>query len=253
MTMEGEPVIGARLAEKFRVSRATVSETIKRLVADGYAVQREDRSIALTRAGRELTEKVLRRHRLAERLLFDLLGMDWISAHEEAHTLEHGMSDAMERQISERLSHPRTCPHGNPIPGNAPSGEAFLREQSAFRLSVARQGQTVGVVLISEVVEDESEVLRRLSDIGIHPASLLTIVETDPASAVVFQVKGQIRSVPRELAAKIWVAAQDDLSLEASRDSSGEPMSSAPVETKRRKDADAHLSHDTAKRTRDVA
>jgi DtxR family transcriptional regulator, Mn-dependent transcriptional regulator len=217
MAMEGEPVIGARLAEKFCVSRATVSETIKRLVADGYVVQHADRSITLTPTGRELTEKVLRRHRLSERLLFDLLGMDWISAHEEAHTLEHGMSDALEQQISERLGHPRTCPHGNPIPGNASSGEAFLREQNAFRLSAAQQGQTVRVVLISEVVEDETEVLRRLSDIGIHPGSLLTIVETDPTSAVVFEVTGQIRSVPRDLAAKIWVAARDERSVEESR------------------------------------
>lgn len=211
MTMEGEPVIGARLAQKFGVSRATVSETIKRLVADGYVVQHEDHSITLTPAGRELTEKVLRRHRLAERLLFDLLGMDWISAHEEAHTLEHGMSDALEQHISERLGHPRTCPHGNPIPGNATSGEAFLREQGAFRLSTARQGQEVQVVLISEVVEDETEVLRRLSEIGIQPTSLLTIVEADPASAVVFQVNGRIRSVPRDLASKIWVAVPEEI------------------------------------------
>ena len=211
MTMEGEPVIGARLAQKFRVSRATVSETIKRLVAEGYVVQHEDHHITLTPAGRELTEKVLRRHRLAERLLFDLLGMDWISAHEEAHTLEHGMSDALEKQISQRLGNPRTCPHGNPIPGNAASGEAFLREQDAFRLSAAQQGQEVRVVLISEVVEDETEVLRRLSDIGIQPTSLLTIVEADPASAVVFEVNGRIRSVPRDLATKIWVAAPEEI------------------------------------------
>jgi DtxR family Mn-dependent transcriptional regulator len=207
MAMEGEPVIGARLADKFGVSRATVTETVKRLVADGYAVQREDKSVALTPAGRQLTEQVLRRHRLAERLLFDVLGMDWISAHEQAHMLEHWISEQVEERISTLLGHPRTCPHGNPIPGNAASGTAFLKEQNAFRLSEAAQGQTVRVVLISEVVEDESEVLRRLSDKGIHPQARLTVLETDPTSAVVFEVEGQVRSVPWELAGKIWVAS----------------------------------------------
>lgn len=205
MTMEGEPAIGARLADKFGVSRATATETVKRLVADGYATQHQDKSVALTESGKELTEHVLRRHRLAERLLFDVLGMDWISAHEQAHALEHWISDEVEQRISELLDHPATCPHGNPIPGNATSGSAFLQEQAAFRLCDARQGQAVGVVLISEVVEDESETLRRLSEKGIHPRSLLTVVETDPDSAVLFEVKGQVRSVARDLARKIWV------------------------------------------------
>ena len=205
MTMEGDPVIGARLADKFRVSRATVTETIKRLVADGYVVQDDQKRLSLTPKGREETEGALRRHRLAERLLFDVLGMDWIAAHEQAHSLEHGMSDEIARSISERLGTPLTCPHGNPIPGNASSGMTFLREQEAYRLSEAKQGQTVRVILISEVVEDESEVLRRLSDKNIHPNARLTLLEMDPTSAAVFEAKGQVHSVPHDLAAKIWV------------------------------------------------
>jgi DtxR family Mn-dependent transcriptional regulator len=209
MGMEGEPVIGARLAEKFRVSRATAGETIRRLVAEGYVVQHEDKSVTLTPQGTALTEGALRRHRLAERLLFDVLGMDWVSAHEQAHALEHWISPEVEERISALLGQPATCPHGNPIPGNATSGTAYLREQGAFRLADAAQGQTVRVVLISEVVEDESAVLRRLSDKGLHPGSRLTVVEADPTSAIVFEVEGQVRSVPRDLAAKIWVAAGD--------------------------------------------
>ena len=139
MTMEGEPVIGARLADRFSVSRATATETIKRLVADGYAVQHPDKSVALTPAGQDITEQALRRHRLTERLLFDVLGMDWISAHEQAHALEHWISDEVEQRISALLGHPATCPHGNPIPGNASSGWAFLKEQDAIRLADARQ------------------------------------------------------------------------------------------------------------------
>ena len=205
MTMEGEPVIGARLADKFSVSRATATETIKRLVADGYAVQHDDKSVTLTPTGREVTEQALRRHRLTERLLFDVLGMDWISAHEQAHALEHWISSEVEQRISALLGHPPTCPHGNPIPGNAPSGAAFLKEQGAIRLSEVAQGQSVRVILISEVVEDESEVLRRLSDKGIHPQSALKVLEADPSSAVVFEVDGGVHSVPHDLASKIWV------------------------------------------------
>jgi len=206
LTMEGESVIGARLADKFRVSRATVTETIHRLIADGYVVQRDNKSVLLTPEGQALTEQVLRRHRLAERLLFDLLGMDWISSHEQAHTLEHGMTEELAQRISERLGHPLTCPHGNPIPGNASSGMAFLREQGAFRLSEAAVDQPVCVVLISEVVEDETEVLRRLTDKGIHPRASLRIVESD-SDAIVFDTKNGVRSVTLELASKIWVRA----------------------------------------------
>jgi len=206
MTMEGDPVIGARLAEKFRVSRPTVTETIKRLVADGYVVQHEDKTVTLTPSGRELTEQVLRRHRLAERLLFDVLGMDWIQAHEHAHELEHSMSSEVEQQISQRLGHPPTCPHGNPIPGNSASGVAFLKEQNAFRLAEAETGQTVRVVLISEVVEDETEVLRRLSDTGLHPKALVTVLDSAPDSSVVFETRERVRTMPRELATKIWVS-----------------------------------------------
>jgi DtxR family Mn-dependent transcriptional regulator len=205
MSMEGEPVIGARLAEKFAVSRPTVSETIKRLVADGYVEQAPDKSISLTPIGKELTEQVLRRHRLAERLLFDVLGMDWISAHEHAHALEHWISPEVEQRISTILGHPTTCPHGNPIPGNASSGEAFLREQHGFRLAEGTEGQVVRVVLISELVEDESEALRRLNDKHVHPRSELRVLENNSASTLVFEAGGEVHSVSRDLATKIWV------------------------------------------------
>jgi DtxR family transcriptional regulator, Mn-dependent transcriptional regulator len=207
MTMEGEQVIAARLADKFHVSRPTVSETLKRLTSEGYVVQDADRSLTLTPTGRTLTEQALRRHRLAERLLFDVLGMDWISAHEQAHALEHWISPEVEQRISTLLGNPATCPHGNPIPGNASSGDTFLREQSALRLADAHDGQTVRVVLISEVVEDESEMLRRLNNTGIHPRAILAVMPSDDGT-VRFSTRGNVHSVPRDLAAKIWVAAE---------------------------------------------
>jgi DtxR family transcriptional regulator, Mn-dependent transcriptional regulator len=210
MGMEGESVIGARLAEKFGVSRPTVTETVRRLVANGYASQNKDKSIELTPLGREVTENVLRRHRLAERMLFDLLGMDWIQAHEQAHTIEHSMTEDMAKQISVKLGHPLTCPHGNPIPGNAVSGLAFLKEREAFRLSEARVGDLVEVVLVSEVVEDESKVLRQVGEVGIHPRAQLTIVESSIEGDILFQLNGEFRSVPRDLGTKLWVRRSAD-------------------------------------------
>lgn len=210
ITMEGDPVIGARLAEKFGVSRPTVTETVKRLIAEGLAMQHEDKSLTLTPDGQRLTEDVLRRHRLAERMLFDLVGMDWIEAHEQAHTLEHGMTGDLATRISERLGHPHTCPHGNPIPGNTTSGIAFLREQGAFRLTDATSGQTVRVVLISEVVEDESATLRQVGEAGIHPRSQLVVQPSNVADECVYINGDERRTLPRALAAKIWVTADTE-------------------------------------------
>jgi DtxR family Mn-dependent transcriptional regulator len=209
MGMEGEAVISARLADKFDVSRPTVTETVRRLVANGYAVLNPDKTIVLTPLGREVTESVLRRHRLAERMLFDLLGMDWIEAHEQAHTIEHGMTEELADRISERLGHPLTCPHGNPIPGNATSGLTFLSERNAFRLSDAEPGESVEVVLISELVEDETKVLRQVGDIGIHPRATLTVLESDDPAALSFDFRGERRSIPYDLATKLWVSRSD--------------------------------------------
>jgi DtxR family Mn-dependent transcriptional regulator len=206
MEMEGDTVIAARLAEKFSVSRPTVTETLRRLVSNGFAIVRDDRTIGLTDNGRAVTENVLRRHRLAERMLFELLGMDWIDAHEQAHTIEHGMTEDLASRISERLGHPLTCPHGNPIPGNAPSGLAFLRERDAFRLSEAEPGDVVEVVLISEVVEDESRVLREVGEVGLHPRARLTILPADDPSVVRFELKNDERTMRRDLATKLWVS-----------------------------------------------
>jgi DtxR family transcriptional regulator, Mn-dependent transcriptional regulator len=210
MEMEGDSVIAARLAEKFNVSRPTVTETLRRLVANGFAVVRDDRTIGLTDSGREVTESVLRRHRLAERMLFELLGMDWIQAHEQAHTIEHGMTEDLASRISERLGHPLTCPHGNPIPGNALSGLAFLRERNAFRLADAKPGDEVEVVLISEVVEDESQVLREVGEVGLHPRAHLTMLPTDDPDVVRFELKETERTMRRDLATKLWVSRPAD-------------------------------------------
>src|SRR5579875_2844375 len=113
---EGARVIQARLAERLGHSAPAVSEMIRRLRDEGY-VDVRGRSLSLTDQGRSKAESVVRKHRLAERLLTDIIGLPWDKAHIEAGRWEHVISDEVEGLLVERLGHPTTCPHGNPIPG----------------------------------------------------------------------------------------------------------------------------------------
>src|SRR5437667_8909312 len=120
LEMEGEPAHGAALARRIGVSRANVSATIERMTRQGLAAGRGRGDIELTPEGRQQAETALRKHRLAERYLVDALGLDWITAHEEAHHFELGLTPVVEEAILKQLGHPTTCPHGNPIPGQVP-------------------------------------------------------------------------------------------------------------------------------------
>jgi|SRR5579872_1625851 len=205
LTMEEGNVRAVQLAEKFGVSRPTVAQTLKRLADGGFITQDRSSGVKLTPMGQRETEGLLRRHRLAERLMFDVLGMDFISAHEQAHSLEHWMSPDVEERIQTILGAPETCPHGNPIPGNAPSGLEYLRSQQALRLSSTRPGNLVRVVCISEVVEDETALLRQLLDTGIVPGRELGITSAAADGSVQYRTGGQSHTVSVELAEKIWV------------------------------------------------
>src|SRR5690242_3002147 len=135
MSMEDEVVIGARLAEKFGVAPPTVTEMLKRLMRDGYVEMDSKRQVTLTQAGNTAAEAVLRKHRLTERFLVDMLGMQWHQVHEEAHRLEHFISGAVEARVIASLNHPTTCPHGNPIPGSVKNARSYLKDQGAIRLA----------------------------------------------------------------------------------------------------------------------
>src|SRR5918911_2331961 len=152
MSMENEVVIGARLAEKFGVSAPTVTEMLKRLVRDGYVEMDNKRQITLTELGNQVAEAVLRRHRLTERFLVDMLGMQWHEVHEEACRLEHFISGAVEARVISSLNSPTTCPHGNPIPGSVPNARSYLKDHHAVRLSSLPIGAQATILCISEVV-----------------------------------------------------------------------------------------------------
>src|SRR2546421_9656161 len=179
MTMEDEIVIGARLAERFRVSAPTVTEMLKRLVRDGYIEMDNKRQVTLTEAGNQAAEAVLRRHRLTERFLADMLGMQWHQVHEEAGRLEHFISGAGEERVIASLNNPTTCPHGNPIPGSIANARSYLKDQGAVRLSTLANSEKATILLISEVVEDEEALILYLHDKGLTPGTPLTVLSQD--------------------------------------------------------------------------
>ncbi|HEY7123684.1 MAG TPA: metal-dependent transcriptional regulator [Ktedonobacterales bacterium] len=206
IAMEGEAVIGARLAEKFQVAPPSVTEMLKRLVRDGYIEMDERRQVTLTSEGQQLAEAVLRRHRLTERFLVDMLGMSWHEVHEEACRLEHFISGAVEQRVVAALGHPTTCPHGNPIPGYVPDAKNYLAEHQAFRLSQADQGVPVRILCISEVVEDEEELILYLNEKGLKPEQVLRLSSQNrDEAAALLDVSGRAVSIPERVASKIWV------------------------------------------------
>jgi DtxR family transcriptional regulator, Mn-dependent transcriptional regulator len=211
LSAEEEVVIGARLAEKFRVSPPTVTEMLKRLVRDGYIEMDARRQVRLTDAGYTAAEAVLRRHRLTERFLVDMLGMQWHQVHEEACRLEHFISGAVEERVLTSLNFPTTCPHGNPIPGQVPSARTYLQDNGALRLSTIASGETATIFCISEVVEDEEALILYLHEKGLTPGTRLTVLAREvPASGdedggCRLHVVGREVRISQGVPAKIWV------------------------------------------------
>lgn len=211
MSMEGETVIGARLAEKFRVSAPTVTEMLKRLLRDGYVEMDNKRHVTLTEAGIEAAEAVLRRHRLTERFLVDMLGMPWHQVHEEACRLEHFISGAVEARVIASLNNPTTCPHGNPIPGSVPDARNYLKDHHAVRLSAIPVGEKATIFCISEVVEDEEALINYLHEKGLTPGTQVTVLAQHSKDADGFHehvdlgVADRTVAISQSAAAMIWV------------------------------------------------
>ena len=208
MAMEGDPVIGARLAEKFRVAPPTVTETLKRMVRDGLVEMDSRRQVTLTERGVELAEAVLRRHRLTERFLVDMLGMQWHEVHEEACRLEHHISGAVEQRVVSALHKPTTCPHGNPIPGYVPNARRYLTDNGAVRLLLVAPGTEARLLLVSEVVEDEEELISYLHDRGLTPGTRLRLVSASDGgdeAAVTLLANDNPVTISRHAAYALWV------------------------------------------------
>jgi DtxR family transcriptional regulator, Mn-dependent transcriptional regulator len=153
---DGVPVIQARLVERLGHAAPTVGEMTKRLVSEGHVVV-TGRAITLTAKGRALAESVVRKHRLAERLLTDIIGLPWEKAHLEAGRWEHVISDEVEERLRVLLDDPSTCPHGNPIPGTISQGA------HQFALSDANPGDEITLTRVTESVETDNDAMTYLA------------------------------------------------------------------------------------------
>jgi len=194
---EGGPVIAARVAEFLRVSPASVSEMIHRLERDGLLGITDRKEIRLSARGDALARRVVRRHRLIERMLTDLLGYEWWKTHDEAERLEHAISPEMEERMAERLGDPDTCPHGNPMPGTT-------RRRWSQPLEQAPIGEPVVIERIPDQYEHEPGFLEYLDQQGLRPGTTLRLVERG-RDAIVVEVSGAKRRVRPDCGIKVWV------------------------------------------------
>ncbi len=192
-------VIQARIAERLGVSRPAVSEMIKRMEGEGLV--EVDRAVRLTPAGTTLAERVVRRHRLAERLLTDILGLSWADAHQEAGRWEHVISDAVEAAIVRLLDDPTTCPHGNPIPGTA------YQAPDTVALSELRVGEGFTVMRIPEELEFTPGLLDFLEDASIQPGHTGTVTASSPDGTTTVEIDGRHVGVGSFASTRILVAS----------------------------------------------
>ncbi len=192
------PVSTSRLAEYLKLSPPSVSEMVKKLAKKGL-VYYSGRGVCLTKEGSIIAKRVIRRHRLSERLLTDLLGFRWDKVHEEACRLEHALSAEMEERIAESLGHPKTCPHGYPIPDK--NGNIIKEKvRSLSELKPSEKG------IIVSVYEEDPEMLQYLASLGLLPNVCIKVEEVMPfGGPIMISVSGSRYAIGREIASKIKV------------------------------------------------
>ena len=195
---EGTIPIRARLVERLGLSAPAVSETVNRLVDHGYAELLDDRSLKLTDKGRDIATSIVRRHRLAERLLVDVIGLEWEKVHKEADRWEHAISADVEEKLVQLLGDPATCPHGNPIPGSAHSVDG----PASMPLTQLQPGPVI-VRRISEKVEIDDDAIAFLAGAELIPGSNATLIGSSTEGVQVSSAAGE-QTVPRKLAQLIY-------------------------------------------------
>ena len=209
---EGVVPLRARIAERLRQSGPTVSQTVARMERDGLLHVADDRHLQLTDDGRHEAIAVMRKHRLAERLLADVIGLDWEHLHIEACRWEHVMSDAVERRIVALLDKPLVCPHGNPIPGLDELGLPFATTDTSVNLvtlTIAAQepDAVVRIDRISEQVQADAELMGRFNAAGLRPGRTLRVAPT--AAGVEVWEDGTRTAFDRFVGDHVFVALVD--------------------------------------------
>jgi len=194
---EGLPVLQTRVADWLGVSRASVSEMVHRMEEEGLVSTAGE--IRLTAEGTNLAEVVVRRHRLAERFLSEVLGLPWVKVHAEAEVWETVISDDVERAMWDRLGNAQTCPHGNPIPG------AGYKPPPVRQLSEVTMGLEHPLERISEELELDSAIMGFLDEAGIRPGAGLRVDATGDLFEVTVS-SGATHAMERYVAERLFVA-----------------------------------------------
>ena len=191
----GLPMTGANVARAMQLSAPTVHEMVARLESDGYVARASDKSLSFTAQGREHAETIVRRHRMIERFLTDVLGIPWDDVHEEAERLEHAMSPVLEERMRAAIGDAKTCPHGHPInPGERIQG---------VPLADCEVGAEVTILRFENEAED---LLHYLMDAGIRPGLTGAVVEADEDGVTIESADGR-HELTRSVAETVSVTA----------------------------------------------
>ncbi|WP_370323939.1 iron dependent repressor, metal binding and dimerization domain protein [Euzebya sp.] len=198
---EGVPALRARLVERLGVSAPAVSETVARLQDDGLVILDADRRVQLTERGRHLAASVMRKHRLAERLLTDVIGLDYELVHTEACRWEHVISDEVEQRLIQVLGEPDTSPYGNPIP-DGDATQVWTDYVTARQAAAA--GQSGTITRISERLQYDVDLMRELHAAGVLPGALASCAVQGPD--VVLTIDGATVTLSPDAAELVWLA-----------------------------------------------
>jgi len=199
LAADGKKLGTTELGKELAVSPASATEMMERLVDKGLAEKSRDRGITLTRKGRKAALELIRRHRISERFLVDVLGMDWKDVHEEACKLEHVLSPEVESRMTALLRKTDTCPHGHPIPDKL----GRTAEPPVRRLSSLKRDQG-GV--IAKIAEEKRDLLEYLATLGMMPDAPVHVEQVAPFEGpLLIRVNGATYALGREIAEKIWV------------------------------------------------
>jgi len=198
---DGVTVIQARVAERLNKTAPSVSEMIERLVDEGY-VTRRGRELVLTTNGHDVARSVIRKHRLAERLLADVIGLPWHLIHEEAGRWEHVMSDEAEKRIVALLGDPATCPHGNPIPGSA---NAVMDRDEQRPMANGNAGDVIRFARLTEEAETDLQSLSEFNDVGFLPSSTASILTKNADGTIELDVNGTSLRIRSKMTHQLFV------------------------------------------------
>lgn len=187
------------LVDLLKVAPGTVTNTVERLEKEEYITHEPYKGVKLTEKGLKIAIQVVRRHRLSERLLTDILHMKWDKVHEAACKLEHGITDEIIKPLEKALRHPKTCPHGNPIPTKR-GGIIEEKSQPLTKLNEKEQG------ILVKITEEKSDLLHYLNTLGLAPGAKIEILEKAPFDGpITLKVDGTSRALSPEMASIIQV------------------------------------------------